>query len=181
MLRHSLQCLLTALKAGKHIYCEKPLCLTLEELAEIEEEARTRPSQHLMVGFNRRFAPLVITRFAHNPRQVLPVLCDAPLGTHCLRRLARARALLSPLLTDTRHDSCSERIPHGPTSSRHSKDTHPVVQSSSSSNLAYSMLSTQKLKWLVCVFFVSDVSSSSSNIRFGSSRKRKGPPALSPT
>ena len=51
---------LTALKAGKHIYCEKPLCLTLEELAEIEEEARTRPSQHLMVGFNRRFAPLVI-------------------------------------------------------------------------------------------------------------------------
>lgn len=51
---------LTALKAGKHIYCEKPLCLTLEELAEIEREARARPSQHLMVGFNRRFAPLVV-------------------------------------------------------------------------------------------------------------------------
>jgi predicted dehydrogenase/threonine dehydrogenase-like Zn-dependent dehydrogenase len=52
---------LTALKAGKHIYCEKPLCLTLEELAEIETEARARPSQHLMVGFNRRFSPLVVT------------------------------------------------------------------------------------------------------------------------
>ena len=51
---------LKALKAGKHIYCEKPLCLTLEELAEIEGEARARPSQHLMVGFNRRFAPLVV-------------------------------------------------------------------------------------------------------------------------
>ena len=31
-----------------------------EEVAEIEEEARARPSQHLMVGFNRRFAPLVV-------------------------------------------------------------------------------------------------------------------------
>tara|TARA_B110000977_G_scaffold50837_1_gene69077 strand:- start:11018 stop:13144 length:2127 start_codon:yes stop_codon:yes gene_type:complete len=51
---------MAALKAGKHIYCEKPLCLTLDELTEIEEEARARPSQHLMVGFNRRFAPLVV-------------------------------------------------------------------------------------------------------------------------
>lgn len=51
---------LAALRAGKHVYCEKPLCLTLEELTEIEGEARARPDQHLMVGFNRRFAPQVI-------------------------------------------------------------------------------------------------------------------------
>jgi predicted dehydrogenase len=51
---------LAALRAGKHVFCEKPLCLTLEELDEIEGEARGRPGQQLMVGFNRRFAPQVV-------------------------------------------------------------------------------------------------------------------------
>ena len=51
---------LAALRAGKHVFCEKPLCLTLDELAEIDAEARGRPRQHLMVGFNRRFAPQVV-------------------------------------------------------------------------------------------------------------------------
>lgn len=49
---------LGGLRAGKHVFCEKPLCLTLDELAEIEAEAAARPAQKLMVGFNRRFAPL---------------------------------------------------------------------------------------------------------------------------
>ncbi len=51
---------LAALRAGKHVFCEKPLCLTRDELAEIEAEADKRPDQHLMVGFNRRFAPQVV-------------------------------------------------------------------------------------------------------------------------
>lgn len=51
---------LGALRAGKHVFCEKPLCLTLEELAAIEAEGVARPSQLLMVGFNRRFAPHVV-------------------------------------------------------------------------------------------------------------------------
>lgn len=51
---------LAALSAGKHVFCEKPLCLTLGELADIEAEAKSRPNQHLMVGFNRRFAPHVV-------------------------------------------------------------------------------------------------------------------------
>ena len=45
-----------ALKAGKHVFVEKPLCLTLGELAQIEAAA-SRPI--VMVGFNRRFAPQV--------------------------------------------------------------------------------------------------------------------------
>lgn len=48
---------LQALKAGKHVFVEKPLCLTLSELFEIESEVHRRPGQLLMVGFNRRFAP----------------------------------------------------------------------------------------------------------------------------
>ncbi len=51
---------LAALRAGKHVYCEKPLCLTLEELGEIEAELAVRPEQLLMVGFNRRFSPYVV-------------------------------------------------------------------------------------------------------------------------
>jgi predicted dehydrogenase len=42
------------------VFCEKPLCLTLKELADIEAEAGERPEQLLMVGFNRRFAPQVV-------------------------------------------------------------------------------------------------------------------------
>ncbi|MGI6417593.1 MAG: bi-domain-containing oxidoreductase [Thermoguttaceae bacterium] len=48
-----------ALEAGKHVFVEKPLCLTIGELEEIAEIHRARPELHLMVGFNRRFAPLV--------------------------------------------------------------------------------------------------------------------------
>jgi predicted dehydrogenase/threonine dehydrogenase-like Zn-dependent dehydrogenase len=48
-----------ALRAGKHVFVEKPLALTVEELEEIEraleEAGPARPL--LMVGFNRRFAP----------------------------------------------------------------------------------------------------------------------------
>jgi predicted dehydrogenase len=51
---------LAALRAGKHVFCEKPLCLTADELAQIEAEACQRSQQILMVGFNRRFAPHVV-------------------------------------------------------------------------------------------------------------------------
>ncbi|MES2987629.1 MAG: bi-domain-containing oxidoreductase [Pseudomonadota bacterium] len=51
---------LGALKAGKHIFCEKPLCLTFDELDAIEAEAVQRPGQVLMLGFNRRFAPQIV-------------------------------------------------------------------------------------------------------------------------
>jgi predicted dehydrogenase len=48
---------LEALKAQKHVFVEKPLCLTLNELDKIQ--ANYLPSKILMVGFNRRFAPQV--------------------------------------------------------------------------------------------------------------------------
>lgn len=54
---------LQALEAGKHVFVEKPLCLTLAELEKIGA-AHARLAEHgeaplLMVGFNRRFAPQV--------------------------------------------------------------------------------------------------------------------------
>lgn len=47
-----------ALKAGKHVYVEKPLCLTGSELKEIEETYR-KAGGELFVGLNRRHAPLI--------------------------------------------------------------------------------------------------------------------------
>jgi len=47
-----------SLQAGKHVFVEKPLCLTRDELSEIEAAFRAA-GRHLMVGFNRRFSPHV--------------------------------------------------------------------------------------------------------------------------
>ena len=44
-----------ALEAGRHIFVEKPLCLTREELDGIDR-ALTNSSGSVLVGFNRRFA-----------------------------------------------------------------------------------------------------------------------------
>jgi len=55
---------LAALRAGKHVFCEKPLALSETELDEILEylvtagESSTTPAPILSVGYNRRFAPL---------------------------------------------------------------------------------------------------------------------------
>ncbi|URW74451.1 bi-domain-containing oxidoreductase [Sphingomonas donggukensis] len=59
--RHDSHARLTidALKAGKHVFVEKPLAMTHEELAEVAETAASAPGI-LTVGFNRRFAPMVV-------------------------------------------------------------------------------------------------------------------------
>jgi predicted dehydrogenase/threonine dehydrogenase-like Zn-dependent dehydrogenase len=57
---------LAALQAGKHVFVEKPLCLTAEELAAIAAcYAGLEPAPMLMVGFNRRFAPFMVTLKRH--------------------------------------------------------------------------------------------------------------------
>jgi len=51
---------LRALDCGKHVFVEKPLCLTQTELEEIKDKVRFAPnSPILMVGFNRRFSPFI--------------------------------------------------------------------------------------------------------------------------
>ena len=48
-----------ALRAGKAVFVEKPLALTREELDRIVEVVAETGNDRLMVGFNRRFAPLL--------------------------------------------------------------------------------------------------------------------------
>jgi predicted dehydrogenase/threonine dehydrogenase-like Zn-dependent dehydrogenase len=52
---------LSALRTGKNVFCEKPLCLNENELEEIVRtylNCVSGRSPLLMVGFNRRFAPM---------------------------------------------------------------------------------------------------------------------------
>ncbi len=45
------------LKAGKHVFVEKPLAVTRQELEEIKKAYARADGQLLMVGFNRRYSP----------------------------------------------------------------------------------------------------------------------------
>jgi predicted dehydrogenase len=65
--RHSSHANLTvrALEAGKAVFVEKPLALAAEELEAViraytSQKAKGAASPFVMVGFNRRFAPLVV-------------------------------------------------------------------------------------------------------------------------
>jgi len=60
--RHDQHAALTcaALAAGKAAFVEKPLALTEASLQEVEAAVRNGASDQVMVGFNRRFAPLAL-------------------------------------------------------------------------------------------------------------------------
>jgi len=47
-----------ALKAGKHVFVEKPLAINGEQLSVISKQLQKTDNCLLMTGFNRRFAPL---------------------------------------------------------------------------------------------------------------------------
>ncbi|GAA3407902.1 Gfo/Idh/MocA family protein [Paenibacillus hodogayensis] len=49
---------LAAARAGKHLFCEKPLALTLADSRDMLEAAEAAGVKH-MIGFNYRFAPAV--------------------------------------------------------------------------------------------------------------------------
>lgn len=59
--RHNLHAELAvrALSSGKHVFVEKPLALSEEELRHVVDAAN-ESNRNVMVGFNRRFAPLVL-------------------------------------------------------------------------------------------------------------------------
>jgi predicted dehydrogenase/threonine dehydrogenase-like Zn-dependent dehydrogenase len=49
------------LQANKRIFVEKPLCLTETELDSLDSEWQAADNPFVLVGFNRRYAPLVVT------------------------------------------------------------------------------------------------------------------------
>ena len=66
--RHHLHArqIVAALDAGKHVFCEKPPCLDEAELATVVRAlARAGPGRLLVIGYNRRFAPMVVRAREH--------------------------------------------------------------------------------------------------------------------
>ena len=65
-----------ALKSGKNVFVEKPLAMNYEEIAQIKEAYRQSIGLgnplHLMVGFNRRFSPLVKAAKEQLNKQAMP-------------------------------------------------------------------------------------------------------------
>lgn len=70
-----------ALRAGKHVFVEKPLAIELGELDRVEKEARTAAGL-LTVGFNRRYAPAArdVARLLQNRRGPLAIVMTVNAG-----------------------------------------------------------------------------------------------------
>ena len=66
-----------ALEAGKHVFLEKPLATTPAQLARLEECLGRHPDQVLMVGFNRRYAPMSLAIREALEGRVAPLLVTA--------------------------------------------------------------------------------------------------------
>lgn len=66
-----------ALKAGKHVFVEKPVTLCLEELEELIELKKQYPDQVIMVGYMRRYAGPYL--------KAKEILTEQPMKTEYLR------------------------------------------------------------------------------------------------
>ena len=67
---------LEALNAGKHVFVEKPLCLSTAELDKICDAHKSCGSKVVHVGFNRRFAPHIqkmqsLITAVHEPKAMI--------------------------------------------------------------------------------------------------------------
>ena len=70
-----------ALKAGKHVFVEKPLALNRSGIDRVADAYRCTTNQQLMVGFNRRFAPQI---------QEIKQLIQSRTGPLCLTMFVNA-------------------------------------------------------------------------------------------
>ena len=77
--RHDLHgsMVLQALRAGKHVFVEKPLALHEEEIEEIERFYAEHPNGPLlMVGYNRRFSPAMHTIRSILANRTTPIIAN---------------------------------------------------------------------------------------------------------
>ena len=82
--RHHLHArqVLAALAAGKRVFCEKPLCLNADELQTITQAYEGHSNPFVMVGYNRRFAPMArqLKTFLATVQEPLVMQCRVNAG-----------------------------------------------------------------------------------------------------
>lgn len=71
---------LAALRAGKHVFVETPMALTVTECRDLEA-AVDESGRHLMVGFNRRFAGLYAAQRAQMARRTGPAVINCRINS----------------------------------------------------------------------------------------------------
>lgn len=69
-----------ALSAGKHVYVEKPLALTVDELIQVHNSYQESAAS-VMVGFNRRFAPLTLKAKSHFEHVKSPLVVNVRINS----------------------------------------------------------------------------------------------------
>lgn len=84
--RHNLHTpqILQAFAAGKHIYCEKPLAITRNQLDQVTAALQEENQPMLMLGFNRRFAPLALELKAFIDRRQEPLFAHYRVNANIL-------------------------------------------------------------------------------------------------
>jgi predicted dehydrogenase/threonine dehydrogenase-like Zn-dependent dehydrogenase len=71
---------LAALRAGKHVFVEKPMALTAAECSELSE-AVSQSGKHLTVGFNRRFARFYLELKTNLQRRAAPAVVQCRINS----------------------------------------------------------------------------------------------------
>jgi predicted dehydrogenase/threonine dehydrogenase-like Zn-dependent dehydrogenase len=66
---------LAALRAGKHVFVEKPMAITQEECRELSQAVEDT-GKHLTVGFNRRYAPSYVALKKHIAKRTGPAVLN---------------------------------------------------------------------------------------------------------
>jgi predicted dehydrogenase/threonine dehydrogenase-like Zn-dependent dehydrogenase len=75
--------IITAIKNNKHVFCEKPLAINENQVIDIAKNMETNVDLKLLVGFNRRFAPLTqhMKRFFLNHEEPMSIHYRINAGT----------------------------------------------------------------------------------------------------
>ncbi|MGI9055821.1 MAG: bi-domain-containing oxidoreductase [Pyrinomonadaceae bacterium] len=69
-----------ALNAGKHVFIEKPMAITIEECQAIYKAVKAN-GKRLMVGFNRRFAPYYAEMKSHLKNRTSPMVVSCRMNS----------------------------------------------------------------------------------------------------
>ena len=69
-----------ALNAGKHVFIEKPMAITIEECQAIYKAVKAS-GKRLMVGFNRRFAPYYMEMKSHLKNRTSPMVVSCRMNS----------------------------------------------------------------------------------------------------